>query len=158
MQINNWEPPGIIETNESIEQLKVQIDQLHNILDNCYDEIFVVNNKGVVIYVNEACVRNYGLKPNEIIEQSIFQLLHDGYYFPELAPIVLQEKKRITIEQHTITGKKLIVTATPIFNDNNELELIVMNGRDMTELESLKSDLEKTKNRVEHYKKEIEKL
>lgn len=139
-------------------ELQKQLVQLRKILDNSYDEIFVVNHAGEVVYVNEACVRNYGLKPEELIGKTIYQLINDGYYCPLIAPIVIQEKKRATFEQETIVGKRLVVTATPILDAKDEVELVVMNSRDMTDLENLKCDLVETKIQVERYKKEIEEL
>ncbi|MFZ5645883.1 MAG: sigma-54 interaction domain-containing protein [Bacillota bacterium] len=132
--------------------------QLKNILNHSFDEIFVINFKGEVVYVNEACVKNYGLKPNEIIGQTIYQLIQGGYYYPLIAPVVLRDKKRATFEQETIEGKKLIVTATPVLNDKGKVEFVIMNSRDITELANLKCNLEETKKQVEKYKQEVEEL
>jgi PAS domain S-box-containing protein len=134
------------------------LQQLKEILNNSYDEIFVINGKGVVVYVNEACFRNYGLKPHEIIGKTVYQLINGGYYYPCIAPLVLKEKKRTTFEQETIVGKKLVVTATPILNEAGEIELVVMNGRDITDIVSLKCDLEESKKLVEKYRWKIEEL
>lgn len=135
--------------------LNLSGNQFKKILDNSYDEIFVVNSKGIVVYVNEACHRNYGLKPSEVIGKTVYHLVNEGYYNPALAPLVFKEKKTITLEQNTRFGKKLVVTATPVFNDNNEIELIVMNSRDITQIEKLKQALEETKDLVNLYKSEI---
>ncbi|WP_148136728.1 sigma-54 interaction domain-containing protein [Candidatus Formimonas warabiya] len=135
-----------------------ELTQFRKILNHSYDEIFVINNKGEVVYVNEACERNYGLKPEEIVGKTVYQLINEGYYYPLIAPLVLQEKKRATFEQETIVGKKLVVTATPILNDRDEVDLVVMNSRDITELENLKYNLEETKKQMEEYKKEVEEL
>lgn len=136
----------------------LDLQQFKEILEHSYDEIFVINSEGKVVYVNEACVRNYGLKPNEIIGKTVYQLIQGGYYYPLIAPVVLQEKKRVTFEQETIEGKKLIVTATPILNQADQIELVVMNCRDITELENLKCNLQETKEQVERYKQEVEGL
>ena len=111
-----------------------------------------------VVYVNEACFRNYGLTPQEITGMTVDQLISQGYYSPGIAPIIFREKKRTTFEQETVVGKKLVVTATPILTDAGEIAFVVMNGRDITEIELLKTDLEETKNQVEAYRVELEKL
>jgi PAS domain S-box-containing protein len=133
-------------------------DDLQQILDNSFDEIFVVNSKGIVVYVNDACERHYGLKPSDIIGKSIYSLSEEGYYAPAIAPVVFAEKKRITLEQQTNLGKKLVVTATPVIDDEDQIHLVVMNGRDMSQIEELKLDLENTKQLAEQYRHEVQRL
>ncbi|MDP4160576.1 MAG: sigma 54-interacting transcriptional regulator, partial [Bacillota bacterium] len=144
--------------NFDAENLELSQAQFKAILENSFDEIFVINNKGIVLYVNEACERHYGLKPSEVIGKTVHYLVAQGYYTPALAPIVFREKKRITLEQETRFGKKLVVTATPVLDEQGEIDFVVMNSRDKTQIELLKQDLEKTKKLVEQYKTEVDEL
>lgn len=128
------------------------------VIDNSYDEIFVVDNKGIVLYVNEACERNYGLKPSEIIGKTVHYLEAQGYYHPVITPVVFREKKRVTFEQETIMGIRLAVTANPVLNEQGELELVVLNSRDISNIAGLKYDLEETMQLVKQYKTEVEEL
>jgi len=128
------------------------------ILDNSFDEIFVLNNKGIVIYVNDACKKNYGLDPSEMIGKNFHYLLEQGYYSPALAPVVFRDKKTMTVEQQTKSGIKLVVTATPVLNSRGDVDYIVMNSRDITQLEQLKQDLDKTKKLVNLYKNKVDEL
>jgi len=137
--------------------LAQQID-LIKVLDNSYDEIFVVDKNGIVLYVNDASERHYGLKPEEVIGKSVYDLSKAGYYSPVIIPIICREKRRITVEQETQYGKKLVVTATPILDKNGEIEFIVMNSRDITEIEKLKHDLSETRQMLERYHQEIQEL
>lgn len=146
----------VITSNRINEEL--DLHRLNEILNHSYDEIFVVNKKGVIIFVNDACERHYGLKPNEIIGKKIYSLIEDGYYNPAVAPIVFKEKKRVTVTQETHIGKKLVVTATPILNDAGDIELVIMNSRDITEIEELKCDLEETKKLVNLFEMEVKEL
>lgn len=150
-------PKGVHEQRDfSVDNLSW--DDLKKILDNSFDEIFVVNGKGIVIYVNEACERHYGLKPSEVIGKTVYYLVSEGYYSPALAPVVFHEKKTVTLEQITHLGKKLVVTATPVLNNKGEIEFVVMNSRDITHIEELKHGLEETKRLVEKYKQEVKEL
>jgi len=114
---------------------------LHKFLNYSCDEFFVVDREGKVIYVNEACKRHYGLKPEEMIGKSVFEFSNAGYYFPCLIPFVFKERRMMTMEQMTRYGKKLTVTATPVFAQDGEIEYVVMNSRDITEIKSLEYDL-----------------
>ena len=128
------------------------------VIEASYDEICVTDNKGVLIYCNKAFERNYDMKREEIIGKSVLYLPENGYSTIGPVPEVLRTKKAASIEQITTSGKKLILTATPIFDDNGEIEYIVENSRDITELNNIKNKLAFTQNEVTKYKNEIENL
>lgn len=142
------------DTNESY----LNREDFKKILDNSFDEIFVVDSNCIVTYVNGACVKNYGLNPSEIIGKTIHHFISEGYYSPALAPFVFRDKKTVTIEQKTRSGITLVVTATPVFNNDGDIDFIVMNSRDITQIEQLKHDLNKTKKLVSHYKNKVDEL
>jgi len=123
-----------------------------------HDEIFVTDSMGNTIYCNETFESNYGVKRSDIIGKK-FWLLNDGDYLGECPiPEVINDKKNVTVVQQTKTGKKLVITATPVFDDNGDIEIIVENSRDITQLEQVKQDLEATKEVMAKYKKEVEEL
>ncbi|MGM9567375.1 MAG: sigma-54 interaction domain-containing protein [Clostridia bacterium] len=128
---------------------------LKRIMDHSHDEIFVVDKECRIIYVNDACKRTYGGSPDKIIGKTVWEMVEEGYYSPPLAPIVMERKQTVTLEQITCYGIKLLVTATPIFDDDGEISMVVMNSRDITELEQLKYDVEETKKLLGHYEEEI---
>ena len=68
----------------------------------------------------------------------------------------MREKKRVSLIQETIIGKKLLVTATPVLNDKGDVSMIVMNSRDVTEIEKLRKELNELSNLAQKYKTEAE--
>jgi PAS domain S-box-containing protein len=149
----------MVPMNDKFEKLKgLKFETLQKILDNSYDEIFVVDKDQTILYVNPVCQANYGLTQDEIIGMKAYDLIDQGFCFPPVAPEVLKKKKRLTIEQTTIVGKKLVCTATPVFNENGEIELIVENSRDVTQIEMIKRNLEDAKELVKRYKEEVKEL
>lgn len=142
----------------SIDENTLTKEDLKKILDNSFDEISVVNTKGIIVYVNEAGARNYGLTSAEMIGKTIYHLVNQGYYSPIIAPMVFKEKQRVTVEQQTVLGKKLVVTTTPVLNSEGEIEFIVFNSRDITQLEELKYNLEETKQLVAKHNQEVKEL
>ncbi|HBG0195370.1 TPA: sigma 54-interacting transcriptional regulator, partial [Clostridioides difficile] len=101
---------------------------------------------------------NYGLKKEDILGKNVSFLEDSGYSTKSPIPIVLKTKTKFSLEQDTQTGKKLIITATPIFDENGNLEFTVENCRDITELNNIKNKLEDTKKQVKKYKSEVETL
>lgn len=133
-------------------------DFYEKILENSHDEIFVTDGNGVTIYCNNTFEKNYGLKRSEIIGKKVWLLQGAKFKGECPIPLVLSKKKQITIEQETYTGKKLIVTATPVFDGNNNIEMIVENARDITELKNITYNLESTQKLMKKYKTELDQL
>jgi len=133
--------------NHKHEQKPFSLDAetLKLILDNCYDEIFVLDGEDRVIYVNSVSERHYGMRPTEVIGKSVEEMFELGYWYPPITPMVHREQRRITMEQTTFLGKKLITTVTPVFDDKGNIIYTVHNARDLTQLESLKQELHKTR-------------
>ncbi|NJI78896.1 sigma 54-interacting transcriptional regulator [Clostridioides difficile] len=128
------------------------------ILEASHDEICASDNKGIIIYCNKAFEENYGLKKEDILGKNVSFLEESGYSTKSPIPVVLKTKSKFSLEQDTQTGKKLIITATPVFDENGNLEFTVENCRDITELNNIKNKLEDTRKQVKKYKSEVETL
>lgn len=127
---------------------------LLKILQHSYDEIFVTDEKGVILYVNPMCEQHYGIEAKAIVGKHASHLVEQGYCFPPLMPRFFREMKRINVEQETSIGKKLLITATPVFNRSGELELIVQNSRDISQLDAIRKDLKKARSMMQGYRQE----
>ncbi|WP_339073692.1 sigma-54 interaction domain-containing protein [Clostridioides difficile] len=138
--------------------MNLDLEFYQKILEASHDEICVSDDKGIIIYCNKAFEENYGLKKEDILGKNVSFLEDSGYSTKSPIPIVLKTKNKFSLEQDTQTGKKLIITATPIFDENGNLEFTVENCRDITELNNIKNKLEDTKKQVKKYKSEVETL
>ncbi|HBC96679.1 MAG TPA: hypothetical protein DC034_07805 [Clostridium sp.] len=126
----------------SITQEDLSWEDLKLILDNSFDEIYVLNSSGIIIYVNNVSTLHYGSLADELIGKSYQYLQEKQYCTPPVLPIVMKEKKIITMEQKTKTGRTITVTATPVFDEIGEIRMIVMNSRDISSILALKNKLE----------------
>ncbi|ENY8396376.1 TPA: sigma 54-interacting transcriptional regulator [Clostridioides difficile] len=138
--------------------MNLDLEFYQKILEASHDEICVSDDKGIIIYCNKAFEENYGLKKEDIFGKNVSFLEDSGYSTKSPIPIVLKTKTKFSLEQDTQTGKKLIITATPIFDENGHLEFTVENCRDITELNNIKNKLEDTRKQVKKYKSEVETL
>lgn len=118
-------------------------ESLKRIIDNAYDEIFVYDRNFKAVYVNKACQRHYDLSQGEIIGSTFDDLLSDERWYPSVLPNVYREKKQMTIEQTSFMGEKLITTAVPLFDDQGEIEYVVMSVYDSTcDISNKRSEIE----------------
>ncbi|ATW28114.1 sigma-54 interaction domain-containing protein [Candidatus Formimonas warabiya] len=137
---------------------QLDYNTLKKILDHSFDEIYVTNAEGIVIYVNNAAERHYGVKASEIIGKSSQEISEKKLWGPRVSPIAIKRKRSFTLEQKTCTGKTLLTTATPIWDEEGHLELVIENSRDITEPEGLKFELDKSTQLLKRYKTEVEEL
>lgn len=108
-------------------------ETLKMIVDNSYDEIYVTDPDGKVIYVNNACERYYGARAEDVIGRTRDEISAKKYWTPRISPIAMDKKTSITLEQKTCLGKTLLTTATPVYGDDGKIIMIIENARDITE-------------------------
>lgn len=130
-------------------------EDLKMILDYSYDEIYVIDSNGYIIYVNDVSRRHYDIGTEKLIGKPYYYLRDNNYCSPPVVPVVMAQKKTVTMEQVTRTGKTLTVTATPILNEDGSVRMIVMNSRDITGIIKLKNNLKRSQEISEQYKKAL---
>lgn len=152
----------LAETPELSEQVgrvtDLTYEELLMILDHSYDEIYVTDADGKVLYVNAACERNYGAKPEDVIGHTQEEISDKGYWTPRISSIALEKKTSITLEQKTCLGKTLLTTATPVYNENGKIRMIIENSRDITESKGIRHELDISLKKLARYKTEVEEL
>ncbi len=120
-------------------------EQLLRILDQSFDEIFVTDAKGFVVYVNSSCTNHYGQCAEEMVGQSSKEMTEQNFWGPRLSPLVQQYKKRLTMRQLSCTGITMLTTATPVFDKNGDVEFVIENVRNITDGCGLKEEEKQTK-------------
>ncbi|WP_163100502.1 sigma-54 interaction domain-containing protein [Peribacillus alkalitolerans] len=125
------------------------------ILQSLKDDILVTNVDGIIVKISEGTGKIYGVESDSLIGKSVYDLEAQGLFTPILTPMVIKEKKKITFVQTTNTGKKLLVTGIPVFDQNGDLFRIVSYSHDITELADLKSFLVTMEEEMERVKSEL---
>ncbi len=131
-------------------------DFFMRVVEASHDEIYVCDHRGTTIYCNKTFEENYGLSRDQIMGKTAMYLQENGFSDVTPIPQVIASKLPITMEQHTKAGKTLIITANPVINDEGEIDFIVENCRDITELERIKVKLESAEKETLRYKHEVE--
>lgn len=119
----------IKETNNGI-MIEMSTEILEKILDHSTDEIYVIDGETRVVFINKTCEQHYGLTRSDVIGKRNEELFNQGYWTPSIVPLVMQEKKSITIKQTTYYGEELITTAVPLLNRKQEIELVVITAHE----------------------------
>jgi len=140
---------------EYTKKVKAELDA---IIEASFDSIFVTDAKANVVSINEAYTRITGIKAEDIIGKNMYDLVEQGLYDRSATISVIETHQMITFTQTLKSGKTLLVTGNPVFNKQGELAWVITNGRDITELMSLKQEVELAQNLSRHYEKELQKV
>ncbi len=144
---------------DSIKKVSKEVDslwsQISKISDSLYDGIFIINTQGTVLWANKAYERISGISLDMVLGKNLFELEKEGMITPLVSPTIIKTKKNFSVMQSFRTGKNAIVTGNPVFDSNGEIEYIVSNVRDITELNLLRKELRKANRLTEGYKQHL---
>lgn len=131
-------------------------EELDLILDFSHDEIYITDGKGVTLRVNKAFEENSGILVEKVLGRNVRDLENEGVFKPSIARMVLEEKRQVTtLQQYYDSDKRVLVTGTPVFNDDGSIFRVILNTRDTAKLNKLKSQLEEIDRLKESYYQEL---
>lgn len=148
--------PMVEEMALEIEYVKHLNQDLHAILSSIYDEILVVNQKGDILRHSENLIDGiWGRHPLNLLGKNILELEKQGLFSPSVVRLVLEKKQKMSVVQETKDGKKILAVGNPIFNNNHEIQRVIIASRDITETTRLKTELREMKKITDQYKREL---
>jgi len=116
-------------------------DEFHEILEASFDGIMVTDGNGICLFANSSYTRNTGITREEIIGRDMRDLLNPLWMKRSIALEVLEKKEAVSMEHDTKNGNHILVTGTPIFNEEGTIAKVVVNTRDLSEINHLKLKL-----------------
>ncbi|QGY41553.1 PAS domain-containing protein [Pseudodesulfovibrio cashew] len=133
--------------------------QLQTIFQASSDGIWVTDGNGVILDINKASERLNAIDRESLIGTNVRDLLDKGIVDDAVTLHVMRSKRQRTIIQYIqSTGKQLLVTGTPAFDDKGELFLVVLNERDITDLNELRENLEEARRAQAKVQEELDGL
>lgn len=123
---------------------------LQTLIDGVTESVFLMDRDGTVLALNETVAARLGRTRSELIGQNIYYCVP-----PEVA-----ERRRHYAEQVIATrlpaffedertGRAILNTVYPIFDDNGEVQQFAIVGYDLTERKQIENELRKAKTRLE---------
>lgn len=134
-----------------------ELKELELIFNQSINEIFVTDGDGVCIQANPACEANFGIPLKDLIGMNVHELVQRGAFFPSATLKVLKDEKPVTLIQSTVTGKRLYVSSTPVF-ENGKIIRVISTTIDITEILSLKRKINEMETLIDTYNQELIKL
>jgi len=111
------------------------------IIDSSSDGLFVCDAEANVLRMNPASERIHQLRAEQIVGRNMRELIEQGFIDRSAALETSRTHKPATLLQ-TKRGRRLMSIATPVFDDDGNLERIVVSERDLSEIDRLQRELE----------------
>jgi len=143
--------------SEELHYTKQMKEELDAIIESSFDGIYVTDGTGKNLRVNDSYCRISGIPRDYILGKTGRQLEEESLIEQSVSAMVLERKEMLTLSQATNSGHTVIITGNPIFDEDGNIFRVVMNVRDMSEIDQLKSDLEKALNLSQHYQEKLNK-
>jgi PAS domain S-box-containing protein len=111
------------------------------IINSMSDGLWVCDGQANVLRINPASARLNSIEPALVVGRNMKALVEERVFDRSVTLEVIRTGKSVNMLQSR-RGRKLVVTGTPVRDDAGELIRVVVNERDVTEIESLQRDLE----------------
>lgn len=138
---------GAREEGDALFRLVVQLCpgrvDFRKVCENLYDGIHITDGEGRVLFINEAYTRTTGIRPEQILGRRVSEIETEGkLYKGSVTERVLQRKERVN-SVAVIFGlnREVLVTGTPVFDEQGNVALVVTNTRDISGLKNLEKQL-----------------
>jgi PAS domain S-box-containing protein len=140
---------------EHVKDLDKSKDELDAIIECSYDGIYITDKYGNTLNTNSAIERITGIPKHYYIGKNTTHLIKRGILEESVTQKVMEKRGTVSVVQKNFNQKETLMTGSPIFNEDGEIEKIVTNIRDLSELNDLNNELKKAQQLNEKYKEEL---
>ncbi|WP_243009012.1 sigma 54-interacting transcriptional regulator [Clostridium sp. AM58-1XD] len=135
---------------------------LDAIIENSFDGIYITDGKANTIKANRAYEVITGLARSEVVGRNMKDLVKRGIISESGSIIAIRERRPVTIQQEFKTGRKALITSTPVYGKDGRIAMVITNVRDLTEIYKLKEEVarkneegRKLRQELEHIQKKL---
>jgi PAS domain S-box-containing protein len=129
---------------------------LMTIIESSYDGIYITDGDANTIFVNSSYCLISGLSKEEVLGKNMHELERFGVISRSGTILAIEKGEIVTIDQQFKSGKHVLITSTPVFDDTGSIVMVVTNVRDQSELHHLRVKLEESSSIAQKYHSEIE--
>ncbi|OYV98151.1 MAG: Fis family transcriptional regulator [Deltaproteobacteria bacterium 37-65-8] len=122
----------------SFQELAGEQDAIINLSS---EGLWICDGNANVLRINPASERLNRIRGDQVVGKNMRDLLREGLFDRSATLEVLRTRAVVHLLQE-VAGKKLVVTGSPVFDEGGNLIRVVVNERDVTEIEALQRQLE----------------
>ena len=129
------------------------IKDLMLIIGLAFDQVTISDNKGFIKKVYNPPEITFGIR--DMVGMNVKDLEKNGVLSKSITLTAINSKKQETFVQDINNGKRIMATAVPIFDNNNDLKKIITFSKDITHCSDLEKRLRESEEMISWYQKEI---
>ncbi len=135
------------------------LQYLKTIFDRSADGLMICDARGRILKMNRAAEKLNGIRASEILGRDVKALVKEGEINRSATQEVLETHRQVSLIQTTPrSGYTLLVTGTPVFNDDREISFVVVNERDISLIENMRRELAQVRQESEKMRDELTEL
>lgn len=131
-------------------------ERLDAIIEHSFDGIYITDGEANTIMVNRAYQNITGLTKADVIGKNMKYLVKENIISASGSLLAIRAHKPVTLEQKFKTGKRALITSSPIFDEKDNIIMVVTNVRDLTEIYNLKEEVELKKQQENKLRQELQ--
>nr|WP_319490812.1 sigma 54-interacting transcriptional regulator [uncultured Desulfobacter sp.] len=141
---------------DDLKTINAQLEAMYNASS---ESIWVLSGDGSVVSINRAGEALLGVRAEEVVGKSVDELVAAGFIDQSVTRQVLETGRQVSLLQsNRKTGKQLLVTGTPVFGENGNISMVIVNEQDMTQLTKLQEQLQRVKEEKNRVNAELNQL
>lgn len=134
------------------------VGNLCSILNTSIDGMYITDRQGMTLAVNRTYEHLTGLTAQDVLGKNIKDLVADGTFDTVLNPDIVSSGKSMTRVQVTGTGRRVLLAGHPIFDYDEDVELVVTFVRDVTLMSQLQSQINHQRDLIDKFSANIQDL
>lgn len=132
---------------------------LQTIFDRSADGLLICDGQGRILKMNRAAEKLNGISSHEVLGKDVRTLVAEGRINRSATQEVLETSRQVSLVQTTPkTGYPLLVTGTPVFDDDNRIQFVVVNERDISLIDDMRRELAQVRQESEKMRDELTEL
>jgi len=130
-----------------VDDLRNSFNEISKIIclsfNHSFDGFCVTRGDGIMVAVNRAAAGYLNLRPEALLNRNVKDVMAEKYYDFSTALEVIKKRKKLTRIYKTRENKSILNTSTPIFDEHGNIQYVVANERDITQIRRLEDQLKK---------------
>lgn len=129
---------------------------INEIIDGMNMGVWITDNEGVVLAINQTCVETGGYPKEEIIGKTTQELLESGYILHESSVLnAIETGKKASIVQDIGIGGSILATSVPLYT-NGKIDIVVCVENNITDVVKLQNLLAEQRQELNSIKERLQ--
>ncbi|WCK55165.1 sigma 54-interacting transcriptional regulator [Aneurinibacillus sp. Ricciae_BoGa-3] len=141
----------LAEESPQFTELKQELEAIMNLVGEL---VTITDKDGTILRVNASCEKVLGVKERDLVGHPVDVMEKEGVVSTSSTKRVIQEGRKVTVAQTTKSGRRLVVSGYPIYNEDGSMNKVINISRDVTEEDKLAKKLDEMRQMMRHYQSE----